>query len=54
LGRKGTDTIHKLSIDAKDISTLLFGNRVIDVDTNGGEGESVVIVANMVGQLNPL
>jgi hypothetical protein len=46
--------MHKLAIDAKGVSTLLSSNRVVDMDTEGGEGESVVIVANMVAQLNPL
>jgi hypothetical protein len=53
-GSKGADTVYKLSSDAKGVTTTLACNRVIDVDTKGGEGKSVIIVANMLTELNTL
>jgi 3,4-dihydroxy-2-butanone 4-phosphate synthase len=46
--------MHKLSTDAKGVSTILSGNRVIDMDTEGREGEGVIVVANMLVELNTL
>ena len=46
--------MHKLSTDAKGISAMLAGDRAIDVDAEGGEGEGVIVVADMFAELNAL
>jgi hypothetical protein len=37
-GSKGADTMHQLSTDTKGISIILSRNRMIDLNTEGGEG----------------
>jgi hypothetical protein len=53
-GDEGADAVYKLTSDAKGVTTTLTRNRVIDVDPEGGEGKSVIVVANMLTELNTL
>jgi hypothetical protein len=51
---EGADAVYKLPSYSKCITTTLTCNRVVDMDTEGGEGKSIIIVANMLTELNTL
>jgi hypothetical protein len=51
---EGADAMYQLATNAESINTVLSSDRVIDMDAEGGEGESVIIVANMLAESNAL
>jgi hypothetical protein len=54
MGDKGADAMYKLSSDVKSIIIILIRNRMIDMDTEGGEEKSIIIIMNILIELNTL
>jgi excinuclease UvrABC ATPase subunit len=46
--------MYQFSTNAESINAMLSSDRVIDMDPEGGEGEGVIVVANMPGKSNAL
>ena len=50
--KKGTDTMDQFTSYTESVNTILTGNGVINIDTKGGEGQSIVVIANMLPKFN--
>ena len=46
--------MYQFSTNAESINAILSSDRVIDMDPEGGEGEGVIVVADMFAELNAL